>query len=197
MSVSVVEICNLALLNYGDITITSLEDATKQARTCKVFYPIMRDQLLYDHPWNFAMTRADISAQVATAPAFGFDYAYTLPSDCLRVWELSGSSAEWAVESGQLLTDQAEDIHIRYIKQVTETGRFNPAFVNCLGLFLGAKLAAKIADNSKVKAELLEELRKIALPSAHLLNAIEGNRPRHKDEQGMDSGNYSWQTQGR
>lgn len=197
MSASVVQICNLALMNFGDISITSLDDQTKQARACKVFYPLLRDELLHQHPWNFAMTRADISAQVADAPPFGFSYAYTLPADCLRVWELYGSDAEWVVEGGQLLTNQDSDIRIRYIRAVTETGRFSPSFVTCLGLKLGARLASKLADDSKQKAELLEELNKIALPDAMRLNAMEGNRPQSKGEQSMDRGNYSWQTEGR
>lgn len=197
MSASVVQICNLALLKFGNVTITALTDATKEARACNVFYPLMRDEMIYAHPWNFAMKRADISAQLADAPAFGFDYAYTLPTDCLRVWELYGSDEEWVVESGQLLTNKEEEIYIRYIRRVEESGYFSPAFDNCLATRLGAELAAKLADDKAMRETLLSELYKITLPAAHALNAIEGNRPRHKDEQSMDKGNFAWQTEGR
>ena len=196
MSASVVQICNMALLKFGDVTIVSLDDATREGRACKVFYPLLRDQLVYAHPWNFAMARADISAQLTDTPAFGYDYAYTVPADCLRVWELYGSS-EWEIEADRLLTNQEEEIYIRYIKQVTETGRFSPAFERCLSTLLGAELAAKIKGDKNHRLALLEELNKIDLPAARQLNAIEGNRPRHTDEQALDAGNFSWQKEGR
>ena len=197
MSASEVQICNLALLKFGTLTITSLDDGTKEARACKVFYPLIRDELLYSYPWNFAMKRADISAQLADTPAFEWDYAYTIPSDCLRVWELYGTDAEWIVENGKLLTNQDEEIYIRYIFQEIATGNFNPSFVNCLATRLGAELASKLADDNKLRISLLEELYKIQLPAAQALNAIEGNRPQPKGEQALDKGNFSWQTEGR
>lgn len=197
MSVSEVQICNSALLKVGNLSITSLDDSNKEGRACKVLYPILRNELLAAHPWNFAMSRADISAQLAVTPAFQWDYAYTIPADCLRVWELYGSEAEWVVEGGELLINQDEEICIRYIKLVTETARFSPAFDNCLATRLGAELAGKLADNKNLRASLLEELFKKHLPDAYSLNAVEGNPPRHKDMQTLDMGNYSWQKVGR
>jgi hypothetical protein len=199
MSVSEVQICNLALLKYGDVTITSISNPTdKQGRACKVLYPIVRDRMLYAFNWNFAMRRADISAQLSTTPDFQWDYAYTLPIDCFRAVELYGTDAEWQVENGKLLTNQEEDIYLRYIAQVTETGKFNPAFVNCVAIALAAELAAKLAgDKARNKrVDLINELETVELPRAFRLNSIEGKRAREKDEQSMDNGNFSWQTTG-
>ena len=215
MSVSETQICNLALLNFGEKTITSTNDNTKEGRACKVLYPIARDALLYSHPWNFAMRRADISGSVVDEPAFGYEYAYQLPPQCLRVWELFDQYSDatssrvwlsaanldktsvvsedlWEVEGQYLLTDRSEEIYIRYIQQITETGYFTPAFVECLGLLLGSYLAPKLSSGSK-KRELIEELEKISLPRAHRLNALEGNKRRHRDQQPLDEGNFSWQ----
>lgn len=193
---SAVQICNMGLLKFGDMTITALSDATREARACNVLYPLLRDQLTYMYPWNFAMARADISAHRADDPDFGYDYAFTVPADCLRVWELYGG-AEWAVEGDKLLTNQEEEIYIRYIKRQEETGRFNPAFVGCLATLLGAELAAKIKGDKNHRLALLEEFHKIELPAAYRLNAIEGNRTKNTDEQPLDSGNFTWQTAGR
>lgn len=198
MSFSEVQICNLALMKFGNLSISTISAPTnKEERACAVFYPLLRDQLTYSAPWNFAMTRADISAQLASTPPFGFDYAYTLPTDCLRVWEFYGYTAEWVVESGQLLTDAEEEIYIRYIRKVTETAYFSPSYVNCLGTLLGAELATKLADDKPMRQALLKELNDILLPEAMRLNAIEGNKPLHKDMQPIDKGNFSWQTEGR
>lgn len=197
MSASEVQICNLALLKVGNLSITALTDSTKEGRACNVLYPILRNGLLAAHPWNFAMARADISAQLAATPAFQWDYAYTIPADCLRVWELYGTDAEWVVEGGELLTNQDEEIYIRYIRLITETARFSPSFDNCLSMRLGAELAGKLADDKALRTSLLQELYTKHLPEAYALNAMEGNRPVHKDEQTLDKGNYSWQSEGR
>ena len=197
MAVSAVQICNMALAKIGNYSITSLDDATKEARACKVFYPFLRNEMLQSHPWNFAMSRADISAALTTTPAFQWDYAYTLPADCLRVWELYGSTAEWVCEDWQLLTNQDAEIYIRYIKLIETTGRYSPAFDSCLATRVGAELATKLADDKKMRLELLNELYTVQLPNAYALNAMEGNRPLTIGEQGADAGNYTWQTEGR
>lgn len=195
---SIVQICNQALLKFGNVTITSLEDGSVQADACKVLYPLMRDEITNSHPWNYAMGRADISAKVATSPAFPSDMlAYTLPTDCLRVFEFYGTDVEWAIEGNNLLTTQDEEIFIRYIKQVTTSGDFPPSVVECIAVRLAAELAVKIRDDKGLRQELLAELEKVVLPTAYHLNAVEGKLPRNKDEQPLDEGNYSWQMTGR
>jgi hypothetical protein len=197
MSASEVQICNLALLKFGDITISSFEDGSEQANACKVLYPLMRDEMEALHDWNFVTARADISSALATTPAFQFDFAYQLPVKCLRVIELYGTDDEWVREGNNLLTNKEEEILIRYIKQVTTTGNFPPWFVNPLATRLSAELVAKIKEDKNMRLELLRELETVLLPEAYRLNAIEGNRPLTKGEQSADAGNYSWQTEGR
>ena len=62
MAYSQVQICNLALLKFGSPKITSIDDQTPEAAACKALWDIVRDEVLYDHPWNFAMKRADLGA---------------------------------------------------------------------------------------------------------------------------------------
>lgn len=197
MSASETQICNLALLKFGTVTINSIEDETSQAQACKVLYPLMRDELQSVHDWNFAMARADISALLEATPAFQWDFAYSLPVKCLRVVELYGTDDEWVKEGNVLLTNKEEEIFIRYIKQTTTTGNFPPTFVNSLATRLGAELAAKLKGDKNMRLELLKELEDVLLPEARRMNAIEGNKPRNKGAQSMDNGNYSWQEEGR
>jgi hypothetical protein len=191
-----VQICNLALMKVGNLSITSLEDATKEGRACKLLYPLVRDELMASHPWNFAMSRADIGAALLATPAFQWDYAYTVPGDCLRVWEFYGSTAEWVVENGTFLTNESEEIYIRYIKLITDSSKFSPSFISCLATKLAAELDGKLSDGKK-RASFLQELYSRLLPDAYSLNAVEGNPPIHTDMQSLDKGNFSWQTEGR
>lgn len=199
MSASEIQICNMGINMAGGLPITSLTDTpgTVESRACNILFPLLRDELLASHPWNFAMARADISAQVAPSPAFGWDYAYTLPADCLRVWSLYNSDAEYEIEADQLLTDQESEIYLVYIKQMTITGRFSPSFCTCLAVRIGAELAIRTKNDQTRRTALLTELYQVHLPNAYRLNAEEGNRVIPKMSQSLDHGNYAWQTAGR
>lgn len=200
MSVSVTQICNLALLKYGDVTINDIGDDNPQAIACRVLYPLMRDEIVSAHEWNFAMKRADLGAPLSDTPAFEFDFAYQLPVDCLRVWEFYSTGTtdpEWVREGNKFLTNQEEDIFIRYIKKVTATGDIPAAVTNCIAIRLAAELAVKIKEDKVMRRELLAELEQVWLPEAMRLNAIEGRKPKRRDEQSLDNGNLSWQKVGR
>ncbi len=194
---SEVQICNVALLKFGNITIKSLGDKTAQAQACKVLYPLMRDEMLSLHEWNFALARADISSALKATPAFQYDYAYQLPVDCLRVIELYGTKAKWAREGNEFLTNQEEEIFIRYIKRVTTTGDFSQVFDNVVAVRLAAELVAKIKEDKNMRLELLRELEGSVLPEAFRINAIEGNRELKQGEKSMDNQDYPWQSRGR
>lgn len=84
-----VDVCNLALSLIGqsaNISSFSPPEGSVHAQLCAAMYPLALGGLLERHPWAFATQRATL-AQLATAPD-GFAYAYALPADALRVWEL-------------------------------------------------------------------------------------------------------------
>jgi len=61
-----VDICNIALVDLGQPTITALTDDSEIARACNIVYEPVRDELMKKHPWNFAMVRAELVG--ATTP---------------------------------------------------------------------------------------------------------------------------------
>jgi len=89
-------------------------------------------------------------------PAFGYAYAYGLPSDCLRVWELQDTSSPWEVEDNLLMVDD-EAVNLRYLRQVTDPTRFTMDFCHALALFMGISLAKQIADSESLAAEIRQE----------------------------------------
>ena len=91
MAVSVIEICNNALLDLGEDTIMSLGDETKAARLCNQRWPGVRDAVLRTHPWNCCAAQAVLAA-ASEAPSWRWSAAYPLPLDCLRVLRVAGSS---------------------------------------------------------------------------------------------------------
>ena len=88
MATSEVEIANSALRKIGADRIASLNEDNKRARLCKDAIPLLRQEVLRSHPWNFAIDRIPL-AQLTTTPAGGFDFEYALPADVLRVLHIS------------------------------------------------------------------------------------------------------------
>jgi len=80
---SEVDICNLALGHIRAGTINSLDEQSVQARQCKTLYPLLRDQMLQDSPWQFAGSIKPLVLLVQDT--FNWAYTYQYPSDCLRV----------------------------------------------------------------------------------------------------------------
>lgn len=196
---SQVAICNLALLKFGSITITSITEDTREARACHSLWELTRDDLLYSYPWKFALLRYTLGAPLAAAPEFEYDYQYTLPADCLRVFEMYESTENWTVENGVFLCNRNsadDDIYIRYIAKITDVSKYHPAFVKCMATALAAELAVKLKDDAKLRLSLLQELETY-VARAYKLDAIEGEPAKHKSEQDLTQGNYSWQTEGR
>lgn len=55
-----VDVCNLALIQLGQLTITALTDENENARRCNVVYEPTRDDLMEKHPWRFATDKATL-----------------------------------------------------------------------------------------------------------------------------------------
>ena len=172
---TVVGICNSALIKIGATTITSLTEGKKNANKCNEQYAKIRDQLLRDHTWNFAATRVKL-AQSATTPVFEFEYAYTLPTDHIRLVSAHNNidgtgQIVYKLEGGELLTDES-DVYIRYVKREVDPNIMDPWFQECLAWQLGADIAIAITDITSKREIALDGL-KTALVSAKSVDAIE------------------------
>jgi hypothetical protein len=195
MAYSQVQICNLALLKFGSPKITAITDNTPEADACEALWDVVRDEVLYEGPWNFAMRRADLGTPVVTAPAFEYDYAYTLPTGCIRVWDFYNKpvGTPWEVEGGQLLTNETEEIYIRYIYQATTVAEFSVGFSLCLATKLAAELAIKIGSNIAIRQALAQEY-KVLLSKYLALNALEGDPQRKANDGLLEDAAATWVT---
>lgn len=159
MAASDVEICNRALDALGTEIITSFGDGTRASGLCNRYFSQIRDEVLRSHPWNCAMKRAVLAADV-TAPAWGFDYAYPLPSDCLRVFSVEGDHDDggaWQVEAGSILTDLTAPLYIRYVHRVTSTGLLDPMLVSVIAARLAAELAHPLTGSAPIRQAMMKE----------------------------------------
>ena len=167
-----VSICNLALTELGAGTppITDLTDNTKTARACNRIYEQARDQALRDHPWNFALKRATLSADT-TAPVWTYTNAFTWPTGCLRIIQVDTTEA-WVVEGQKILSNAAAPLNILYIDTITDPTLFDANFVEAYATKIAATIAFDITASRSAMADMIT-LYNARLQEARLIDAQE------------------------
>ena len=174
-----VDICNIALFKVGAERISSLAENNKRAKLCNDLYALERDNLLYSHPWNFAIVRAELSPVVA-APLFGYTKQFQIPSDCLRViateYDEYVDTFDYRIEGDKLLCDEAT-IKVEYIKQQTDVSKYTPKFIEALGLQIAARIAYAMTNSNSLSERIIKEAD-LALRDARSFDAQESG---HRD----------------
>jgi hypothetical protein len=160
-----VEIVNMALVMLGARPIAALDEGTKAATLASEIFDTERDATLQAHEWNFALKRTSL-AKDAAAPPFGFGASYQLPSDYLRVVEVSPDCI-YRIEGKKLLTDETA-ISIRYLRQVTSPSEWSPQFKSVFAARLAWRMSYPLTEQvskmdraEKTYAVLLAEARTI------------------------------------
>jgi hypothetical protein len=165
MAATEVSICNLALGRAGDLQfISSLSEATEQARACAVYYPHARDTALASHPWSWAAKRALLA--LLPAERTEWDFVYALPSDYVARRKLVNEANVGQLETFEgafpfeiegegddavLLTNQA-DAELLYTRRVTSAAAFPPLFQEAVAWLLAADLVLAIAKKPRESA---------------------------------------------
>ena len=181
---SVVDICNEAMDLLGAATITALTENSKEARLCNRRFETVRDQVLRAHPWNAAITRKEL-AQDSAAPAFGFTYQYTLPTNpyCLRVLSFWNANVDneiaaydsqnmFKVEGRKILTDEST-CKIIYIGRVTDTEQYDSLLSSTIAHKLASEVAYAITGSNTVGQQMFQ-LYQSRLAEARSMDAAEG-----------------------
>ncbi len=176
---SEVAVYNMALDMLEEGPVTAPSEDSRAARLLNRNYAQTRDEVLRAHPWNFALTRAKLPA-LAEAPAFGWQRAFHLPSDCLRilpVFQGGGFDAKpiaHEIEGRQILADEPPPLPIRYIRRVVDPGRFDALF----GRALAARLAVYVGHVITGKQSYIDRVGRIyeeTLIEARRIDALEGS----------------------
>ena len=118
----------------------------------------------------------------AFIPEFDWDYAFALPSGCLRVIKME-DDAEFVREGELLFTDESEAT-IQYIAQITDTTKFPPAFVSAFAARLAAEIAFPITNDPK----LPETMYKFYLERLRIAKAMDAQEGKGSKEE-----NLSWE----
>jgi hypothetical protein len=178
---SVVGVCNRALQILGTSErITSLSDNSRNARAMNVAYEPIRDRLLRQHNWNFAIRRAQLAAS-STEPLFTKANAFPLPSDFLRLLptdpEDNLNCLDWQIESDAdgarvIVTNDDAPLEIRYIYRVTDPNSMDSVFLELWATDIAAQTCKEVTGSTTLKSVIAED-RKEILREAKKANAFE------------------------
>ena len=183
---STVDICNSALNLLGASTISALTEDTKNARLCNQRFEPIRNRVFRSHNWNCLIKRVEL-AQDSTGPVVEYTYAYTLPSDCLRVMLINNGSTDsiksaldYKVEGRKIVTDETT-IYLVYIALITDPNEYDSYLREAISHQLAADLAYAITNNSTLANNYMaradERLREARFIDAteNSLDTVEAN----------------------
>jgi len=168
---STVDICNGALNQLGATTILSLTEDSKNARLCNARYTQVRDALFRTHPWNCLQTRLELAAS-SDSPAWGFTYAYTLPTNCLRLLRVLDYDSNYKVEGRKILSN-ASTMKILYISRVTDPNEYDELLRETLSAALGADIAYAVTSNNTTSQNMILSYQE-KLRDARFVDSTEG-----------------------
>ena len=168
---SVVEICNGSLNQLGATTIISLTEDSKNARICNQRYTQVRDGVFRSHPWNCLQKRVELAADTET-PAWGFSFAYTLPSDCLRLLRILDYDSNYKVEGRKILSNTSS-MKILYIARVTDPNEYDELLRETLSAALGADISFAVTSNNQTATNMYN-LFQNKLKDARFVDSTEG-----------------------
>lgn len=176
-----IEICNLALAQIGQESISSLTQEDERARRCDLFYEPVKREVLRTHNWGFAGTLESL-ALVKKLEKCPLRYIYRYPADALFIRKVliggrghvSAAFKEGfdrAINARVLLTDAAE-AWAEYTKDIRDEGMFDAAFVKSFSLALAVDLAIPLTGDNTL-AQLMFKKYTLSIEEARRSNMSE------------------------
>ncbi|MDR1983138.1 MAG: hypothetical protein LBQ08_05090 [Holosporaceae bacterium] len=166
---SEVEVCNLALLRINQVSISSLDENSLEARACKLNFQQSKSYLLAQYPWTFATFRA-ILIKVDDNSLWEYSNKYQLPPEFLRMLaiydsgnnqltSITGAKSPYVLEGGYILSNYS-GLKMKYIKDIDNIVSFSPEFIDCLVLDLALRLTKYFNDSTSYLQLLMSEFER-------------------------------------
>jgi len=152
-----VNICNQALGLLGDNRITSLEDNTKEARYCSMFFEQSAHEVFHKCLFRETISRQEL-VKLTSGPLYQWDYAYQLPTDFIRLIQVNNDdllcdTRDFDIEGDQLLINDSV-CRITYVRKITDFSKASPLLVKAISYMLAAKMAHALTGSINIMAEM-------------------------------------------
>ncbi len=157
-----VSICNLALSNIRKPSISDMNEASEEARQCKLHFEIARDTLLQLYPWEFAK-KAQALAPIANDWTSRWGYAYARPTDCLKILRIVPEidfpndidPPQHGLRAGAIYTG-FDPAWLEFTSKEIDPSKFPPLFVDAFAWALAARLALPLTGDRSIRADAVQ-----------------------------------------
>lgn len=183
---SQLEIYNRALNLAGTRSdVSALDEVSREAELCQLWYPSVRDTILAGAYWPSAkgivrlslLSTREEDTWVPTEPAIPWLYAYSRPADYLRarfVSDMMPFEVGLFGEFPAILTNRESAI-LTYTRKITNTALFDPLLEVAIFTGLAAQLSGPLTG-SRRKAESLFQQANNMLLQAREMNSNESSQ---------------------
>jgi hypothetical protein len=153
-----IELTNMADRSYrllgGSQRVNNVNDNSTHASNFRDVYTLARLEALTAHPWNFAVTRAEVMHDPVAPVGAEWEYRFKLPTDCLRWLPWPDQHVEYFCaeeEDGWLLTNEEGPLIVRYIRDNEDVTSWSAAFVTVLCFQCAYELCEIVAASQSVR----------------------------------------------
>lgn len=193
---SSIQICNMALSHVMSNLITSFDNPTKEARTCKLLYEALRDEVLASNAWGFA--RKELSMALSSEVFTKWDYAYQWPTDCLVprsiINQYSNDNTQripFDIGSNEaknrrfILTNEVDAI-LEYTAKIEDTNMFDAKFVKALSYRIATDLAMPLRGKPDLRKDMYQAYV-IEIEGAKAVSNNQGHKAPDDSNEFMDA----------
>jgi hypothetical protein len=144
-------IYNDAMRALGERPLLSVTEATAPRRAMDSAWDDVLASCLEDGLWRHALRTVELGEDNDVGATFGYEYVYTLPSDFVRLAELSADPRfsdplwDYRLEGKGRLYANVEPIYLSYVSNDAEYGGDLTAWPQFYAEAVGADLAVKIS----------------------------------------------------
>lgn len=171
------ELCNRALSFIGCKKITSLDGTEKEAVICKQVVDNCIEKILSEHDWCSALSYTTLPRLLKTPP-FKYQYVYALPSDYVKLVEISIKDYE---RCGREIFTNAEKIELKYMKMPSNTETLDIWVEDTIIFYIASEIASPLLGKDKrvelaynrYKQQLFEAISRDQGEKAEVLNEEE------------------------
>lgn len=176
-----VDICSGAMEMLGHTPFYSWSSTSdRHHKATERAWPDVRDKVLARHPWNCAVKRVLITADV-TPPAYEFAARFQLPTDWLRTLTVGDDcyrprymiEGEWILSSG-------DSLPFRYVSRVEDATLFPPHLAELMRYAVAARMAYAVTGSTTKTNEAHAEFER-QLQFASALDSAEEDAERLGD----------------
>jgi len=173
MSQSLAGLYNLALQELGSgLGVANPDEDTRNGRACRKCYEATRKaELRRPGYWLFAMKQRTLSPD-GDAPAFDFNYQYSLPATSIKIRKPAIAGLDWEVKGRKIFTNDGPTLNLDYVDDITDVTQFDPLFYLALAQKMAIAMCEEITQSNSKQATIFQKWKE-TMADAKSSNAFE------------------------